>query len=150
MASLKWCKKQQKGLKRITPSAQLAEAYLTSAKETVIVLKEITDSNMWKATTQYYALYFIVYAMLMHLGIKSEIHECTIIFSSKLEDEGLLPQGTSKRLEQEKQLRIDNQYYLKNYPITTDTELMSLLLATRKKIREITNDEVERIREKYF
>jgi len=44
-----------------------------------MVLREIKDkSNMWLATTKYYCEYFAIYAVLMKLGIKCEIHECTI------------------------------------------------------------------------
>ncbi len=74
MADLNWCKKQKKGIKLIKPNENLAKEYLESAEETLIVLKEIVNkSNMWLATTKYYFEYFTVYALLMKIGIKSEI-----------------------------------------------------------------------------
>ena len=72
------------------------------------VLKNIkeTKSNMWLATTKYYAEYFAVYSVLMKIGIKCEIHDCTIALVKFLENEEVIEKGTSKILEQDKELRI--------------------------------------------
>ena len=64
-------------------------------------------------TTKYYSEYFAVYALLIRIGVKSEIHECTIEIAKLLEREGILPVGVAKILERDKELRIENQYYLK-------------------------------------
>ena len=115
MASLKWCVKQTRGIKLIKPNDNLSKEYLSNSQETLEVLREIKDkSNMWLATTKYYCEYFAVYSVLMKIGIKSEIHECTISLVKFLEKEGLFEKGTWKVLEKDKEMRIDNQYYLKN------------------------------------
>ena len=75
---LKWCF-GKKEVKFIEPNENLANEYLRSAEETLLVLRDIREkSNMWVATAKYYCEYFAVYALLMRLGIKSEIHSCTI------------------------------------------------------------------------
>ncbi len=139
MADLTWCKKQAKGIKIVEPNDNLSKEYLSSAEETLSLLKDIQgNSNMWLATTKYYTEYFTVYALFMKLGIKSEIHECTISLSKILEDEKILPKGTSKVLEDDKQLRIDNQYYLKNYEVSLDyDELVELMLTIKNKINTL-------------
>jgi uncharacterized protein (UPF0332 family) len=38
----------------------------------------------WIATTAYYARYFALYALLMKIGIKSEIHDCSIAIARLL------------------------------------------------------------------
>jgi len=82
---LKWCFEQKRGIKLIKPNENLAKEYIRSAEETLLILKDIEGkSNMWLATTRYYCEYFIVYALLMKLGIKSEIHDCTIMIKEKI------------------------------------------------------------------
>ena len=118
MASLNWCKKQKTGIKLIKPNNNLSKEYFNSSEETLKILKEIQGkSNMWLATTKYYCEYFAVYSILMKIGIKSEIHKCTISLVKFLEGENLFKKGTWKILEKDKNLRIENQYYLKNKKI---------------------------------
>lgn len=148
MATLTWCKQQKIGIKLIEPNPNLAEEYLNSAEETLTVLKEIRGkSKMWQATTKYYFTYFLTYAVLMKLGIKSEIHDCTIELAKVLEQHDILPQTHSKNLEKDKQLRIDNQYYLKNVDVEINIdELIELLLDIKKRIHTTTQDKIIKIR----
>ena len=134
----------------IEPNDNLAREYITTAEETLSILKAITGkSNMWLATTKYYFEYFAVYAVLMKIGIKSEIHECTISLCSLLEDEGVFRKGTQKRLSKDKKLRIDNQYYLKNMPVSVDyDELLNFLLDTKDILEKLTYDQIHGIRNK--
>lgn len=126
----------------------LAKEYMQASEETLTVLKDSTKkSRMWQATTKYYAEYFATYAMLMKLGIKSEIHECTIELAKILEKEKILPKGFSKELEQDKELRIDNQYYLKNKEVKIEYDkLLTQILKIKEKINNITLEEINNIR----
>ncbi|MEA2004600.1 MAG: hypothetical protein U9O53_06655 [archaeon] len=104
-------------------------------------------SNMWLATTKYYFEYFVVYSLFMKLGIKSEIHECTIALCSFLEDEGMLKSGVSSMLEKDKKLRIDNQYYLKNIYVDADYDiLLNFMLEIKDVLDKMTYDSVKDIR----
>jgi len=150
VASISWCKKQNKGIKLIEPNDNLAREYIQTAEETLDTLKSIRNkSKVWLATTKYYCEYFSVYALLMKLGIKSEIHECTIAICELLEELKIVPLGYSKRLEQDKQLRIDNQYYLKNkeVPINYD-ELLTFVLTIKDINNKLTKEEIQKIRER--
>lgn len=144
---LKWCF-SKKEVKLIKPNENLAKEYLRSAEETLLILKNIEGkSNMWLATTKYYSEYFAVYALLMCIGIKSEIHDCTIEIVKFLEKEGIIEKGTVNMLEKDKELRIDNQYYLKNKKVTINyNKLRDLILRIKEKINKITNEEIEKIR----
>jgi len=148
MANLEWCKKQDKGIKLIQPSDNLCKEYLSSAEETLSVLKDIEGkSNMWLATTKYYFEYFTVYALLMKLGIKSEIHDCTLLVGKVLQDEKMLPEGTYEMLEEDKQLRIDNQYYLKNKEVKIDhSKLADFFFKIKSIINSLTLEKIERAR----
>jgi uncharacterized protein (UPF0332 family) len=44
----------------------------------------------WTATTAYYARYFALYALFMKIGVKSEIHDCTINVAKLLSKNGIL------------------------------------------------------------
>jgi uncharacterized protein (UPF0332 family) len=145
-----WCKQQKRGIKIIEPNDNLAKEYLQTAEETLEILRTIKNkSKVWVATTKYYFEYFAVYSILMKLGIESEIHDCTISLCSLLEEENILPSGTTKQLEDDKQLRIDNQYYLKNrdVPINYD-ELFAFFLKIKDVQTKLTVEKIETIRKK--
>lgn len=149
LVALNWCKKQKKGIKLIEPNENLAKEYIQTAEESLEVLKIITNkSKVWVATTKYYCEYFAVYSLLMKIGIKCEIHECTLEICKMLEKEAILPKGYAKILEDDKQLRIDNQYYLKNREVSINyDELLKFVLTIKNLNNTITLDQVNKIRE---
>ncbi len=104
-------------------------------------------SNMWLATTKYYIEYFSVYAVLIKVGIKCELHNCTLALVRLLEKKNIFKKGTYKTLDNDKELRIDNQYYLKNKKVFIDFEKLSgLIVDARKIVNELTADEIQEIR----
>jgi len=151
MKKINWCKKQAFGIKIQEPNDNLSQEYLANAEESLRVLRKIkeTHSNMWLATTKYYIEYFAVYSVLMKIGVKCEIHDCTIELVKFLEDEEIMEKGTSKILEDDKELRIDNQYYLKNKYVEVDFEKLSIFLVLIKKaLNKLDSDKIEELREK--
>src|SRR3989338_3117234 len=146
---LKWCCKQKAGLKLDKPNDNLAKEYLQSAEETLSILQDIKGkSNMWLATTKYYCEYFSIYALLQKIGIKCEIHDCTIEIAKLLEEIQVIPNGYSKKLEEDKELRIDNQYYLKNRTVEIDIRNLSdFILTIKNKVNSITLNEINKARE---
>ena len=150
MATLKWCKSQKSGIRLVEPNENLFQEYIQTSEETLDVLRSIkTKSKVWLAATKYYCEYFAVYALLMRIGIKCEIHECTIAVCQLLEDEGIVPKGYTGILQEDKQLRIDNQYYLKNRDVRIDYGGMVEFVITLKNIGiKVAKDEVDLIRAK--
>lgn len=148
-SKISWCKEQNKGLRLINPNDNLAEQYYKNAEESLrigILIKD-TGSNMWIATHKYYTEYLAAYSILMKIGIKSEIHSCTIEVIKILEEEKILNISLSKYLEEDKYLRIENQYYLKNVRIELNPKLLSdILLNVRSSLNSITNEQIKRIR----
>ena len=139
-------------MKFAEPSNELAEEYFRNAEETLRVTNLIKDSgsNMWLATQKYYTEYLAAYALLMKIGIKSEIHSCTIEVIKLLEQNKFLDFNFSKILEDDKELRIDNQYYLKNMPVDFDPKIMSsMLLKIRSLLDSLTKEQVKKIRNLY-
>jgi len=151
MGKISWCKKQSKGIKLVNPSDNLSEEYYKNAEESLRVLRNIqgTESNMWLATTKYYVEYFAVYSILMKIGIKSEIHDCTIALVEFLEEEGVIESGTSTMLEKDKDLRIENQYYLKNKPVNINFDKLSeFLLFIKDSLDKLDVEKINDIRTK--
>jgi len=146
--SLGWCKKQ--GMKLIEPNDNLAEEYYKNSEETLRVTNLIKNSgsNMWLATQKYYTEYLSAYSLLMKIGIKSEIHSCTIEIINLLEKQKIIDFNFSKILENDKELRIDNQYYLKNRPVDFNPKQLSeILLKIRRVLDTITKEQINTIRE---
>ncbi|MDP4039308.1 MAG: hypothetical protein Q8P57_01900 [Candidatus Pacearchaeota archaeon] len=148
MVDLSWCKKQKNGIKFIKPSDNLSKEYFKYIGETLSVLGGIEcKSNMWLATSKYYSEYFCAYSILMKIGIKCEIHDCTIGLCKLLEKEGILFDGFAKTLEEDKELRIDNQYYLKNRKVKIDNDaLTEFLLRTKEILNRLNYDMINKIR----
>ncbi len=145
---IKWCKARKNGIELINPNDNLAKEYIDNAEETLVILKTIKGkSNMWIAATKYYFEYFAVYSVLMKLGIKSEIHDCTISLCGFLEDECIFKKGVFARLTRDKVLRIKNQYYLKNIPIDADyDEQLEFLLEIKDAQEKMTYEQIRSIR----
>lgn len=151
MNKISWCKQQSKGIIFIPPNDNLSKEYYQNAEESLKVLRSIneTKSLMWLATTKYYIEYFAAYSVLMKIGIKCEIHDCTLALVHLLEKEGFFPSGMAKMLEDDKQLRIDNQYYLKNKPVKINfQELSELIISIKDVLDKLTAERIKIIRNK--
>ncbi len=102
---------------------------------------------MWLATQKYYTEYLAAYALLMRIGIKTEIHSCTIKIIGLLQEKDIVDFNYADMLEDDKELRIDNQYYLKNRPVDLDSsKLAQLLLKIRHILDTITEKKIDEIR----
>ncbi len=151
MKKISWCKKKEGGIKLQEPNDNLSQEYYDNAEESLKVLRNITKtkSNMWIATTKYYIEYFAVYSILMKIGIKCEIHDCTIALVKFFENEEVIEKGTSKLLEDDKELRIDNQYYLKNRSVNINFEKLSdFMLSIKKSLEKLDSERINELREK--
>ena len=119
MKKISWCKKQSRGIKLIEPNDNLSDEYYQTAEESLKVFNSITE-------------------------IKSNVWLATTKYYIEL---GL--KGVSSKLEKDKELRIDNQYYLKNVPVDINTnELSEFLLLIKKCLSTLTTDSITKIRNK--
>jgi uncharacterized protein (UPF0332 family) len=104
-SALVWCFKQKRGIRLIEPNQNLTKGYLkkaTDALNTMTATMQINETE-WTATTAYYARYFALYALLMKIGAKSEIHDCTINIAQLLANNNILQQKLIDEIEQAKQ-----------------------------------------------
>ena len=110
MANLGWCLKAPHGLELAEPSPRLAADYLSKAEGALVMMREATLKE-WKVTAAYYSLYFALYAVLMRLGVKCEIHTCTLLFMRRFLSR-YFASGECALLESGMKARIDAQYYV--------------------------------------
>src|SRR3989339_1674557 len=110
MDKIKWCAGKKEGLSLIEPNSDLANAYIKKAEEALESLR-VNIIKDWKISTAYYTIYFSLYSILMRIGIKCEIHSCTIEFAKQFLRDVL----TSEDIifaEDCLKARIDSQYYI--------------------------------------
>ncbi len=110
MNKLNWCTKKKGGIELIEPNFNLAEAYTRKAEESLQTMRVMT-SKSWKIVTTYYAMYFSVYSILMRIGVKCEIHSCTIEFAKVFLDDYMKSEEL-KLLADSMEARVDAQYYV--------------------------------------
>ena len=111
MNQIKWCLKQKKGIKIISPNENISQSYFDKANDSLSVML-VSPSNEWKIITAYYSCYNAFYALLQKVGIKSEIHDCTInLMHFLFVEEDLIKEQFYTELVSAKDLRIETQYY---------------------------------------
>ena len=110
MDKIKWCTRKKEGLSLIEPNSDLANAYIKKAEEALESMRVNTIKD-WKISTAYYTIYFSLYAILMKLGVKCEIHSCTIEFTKRFLKE-YFEETELYFTEDSLKARIDSQYYI--------------------------------------
>ncbi len=80
MVTIKWCLKNKNGIELIEPNENMANSYLKMAEESLEMVPKTKESKIWSASTAYYTLYYSIYAVMMKIGVKCEIHSCSIEF----------------------------------------------------------------------
>src|SRR3989344_1171955 len=115
MVSVKWCLKQKDGLELVTPNNVMADSYIKMAEESISILKGVEASKIWTATTTYYIFYYSLYSLMLHIGIKCEIHSCSIEFMKKYLHI-FYDKKDAEMMEKAFSARIDLQYY-SNRPV---------------------------------
>ena len=123
MDQIKWCLNQKKGIELVEPSDNLRDAYLVKAEDALDTLKT-SKSRDWQLTTAYYTIYNSIYSLLMKIGIKCEIHSCTIEFTKRFLKDHFSSQDF-ELIDKAFSARIDSQYYVnrqvpdQNYDLIT-------------------------------
>ena len=110
MDKIKWCAGKKEGLSLIEPNSNLAEGYIKKAEEALESMR-VNVIKDWKISTAYYTLYFSLYSILIKIGIKCEIHSCTIEFAKRFLREYFTEEDLDFTADSLK-ARIDSQYYV--------------------------------------
>jgi len=79
--SLNWCYKQKDGIRLVEPNDNLALSYLKMAENAIGTMNREKNYNlMFAISACYYSMYYSLYAILRKIGVKCEIHSCTLEF----------------------------------------------------------------------
>jgi uncharacterized protein (UPF0332 family) len=120
ITKLKWCFNSKNGIQIVEPSENLSKAYLMKAKESIRSMEVNAEAGIkdWSISASYYSRYFAVYSILTRIGIKCEIHDCTISLFEYL-FENMFPKELVRELKLSKEDRIEAQYYTAEMHIDT-------------------------------
>ena len=131
---LKWCLRQERGIRLIPPSDNLMKAYLEKSRNALKSMEVNAQAGIeeWTVSASYYAKYFAVYALFSKIGVKCEIHDCTIALFGSLfstvEFHHLV-----RELRQSKDDRVDVQYYSRKLTVN----LADLMQETKQFVLQI-------------
>ena len=83
--NLKWCCSKKEGIGLIEPNDNLSSGYMQMAENAVGTMNREKNLNVQFAiSASYYSMYYSLYSVLMKIGVKCEIHTCTLEFMKKL------------------------------------------------------------------
>jgi len=110
MDKLTWCIQQKNGIELIEENPNLSQEYIEKAENALRAVQALEGNKEWQISSAYYAMYFSLYAILMKIGIKCEIHACTIEIMKKVLTKHFSEQDITL-LQKSLTARIDAQYY---------------------------------------
>jgi len=153
--NLRWCLRQAKGLQLSEKNQNLVEVYLRKSRSALNMLNAAIEKQEyeWILDTSYYAKYFAIYALFMKVGIKCEIHDCTISALKVLfVEEKLVPYDVYDELKKSKELRIGALYYNKEFGkkqiIIRANKTADFCLKVEEIVENISEANIKKIREK--
>ena len=149
-----WCLRQKMGIRLEKPNGELGKSYLKEANDSLASMNANIKAGLrkWVIITAYYARYNAIYALLRKIGIKSEIHDCSIAVAKYLFS-GKFDRGFFSELEKAKDQRINLQYYTNRTVSDSDYErnvksASEFVLKVEKAIDLLTSREMEEARQK--
>ena len=104
----------------------------------------------WSVSASYYAKYFAVYALLSKIGVKCEIHDCTITLFEYLFSDSI-PNEIVKELRDSKENRVEAQYYTQEISVDLEqviTKTKQFVLEIEKIIDALNSDKVSELQKK--
>lgn len=143
MDKIKWCKNKKRGIRVTEMNENLAKKYIRKSEDSLKMMNKAI-SEEWKIVAAYYACYEALYSLLQRIGVKCEIHDCTIEMMKFFPFE----KEETKFLKNLKKKRIGAQYYVsKNVSLEDENKIKKFVLKC-KEILEKNN--FEKIRKKFL
>ena len=150
MSRIIWCLNQKNGIKIIEPNPNLSNAYIHKAEDSLESI-QVNIKKEWKIATAYYTIYFSLYAILMRVGIKSEIHSCTVDFVKEYLNE-YFNKEEIELIEDSLKARIDVQYFVdKDIPDELYCKLIEfaphILIKSKSILSKLTEKKIKSIKD---
>ena len=85
VVNLKWCCSKKEGIRLIESNENLSLGYMQMAENAIGTMNREKNLNIQFAISAcYYSMYYSLYSILMKIGVKCEIHSCTLEFMKEL------------------------------------------------------------------
>lgn len=126
MVSINWRLKQKDGIKLIEENDNLAQGYLKMAENALGTMSRERKYNLsFALSAGYYSMYYSLYSVLMKLGIRCEIHSCTIEFMKSILNDFYFEEDVNI-IKKAFNLRISAQYYVDKIIEREDSDFVIL------------------------
>ena len=145
MEKIKWCCLQKDGIKLIEPNENISKKYFEEAGKDLIEMK-MANSLKWKDIEAYYSCYNSVYALFQKIGIKCEIHDCTLELLKIISERVGITKKELDLIEALKHKRIDVQYYLKTPKEVDEKAVSDFVLSCKHILNTLNYDDIIKIR----
>jgi uncharacterized protein (UPF0332 family) len=133
----------------VKPSENLVKAYLQKSRNAVKSMEVNAQAGLveWSVSASYYAKYFAVYSLLTKIGIKCEIHDCTITLFEYLFGD-IITKEMLTDLRNSKENRVEAQYYTQEIRVELEQEIKKtkqFLLEIEKVIDGLNPEKISRL-----
>jgi uncharacterized protein (UPF0332 family) len=151
MVNIRWCCKKLEGIRLIEPNDNLALSYIKMAEDALGTMGREKNFNMIFAISAcYYSMYYSLYSILMKLGIKCEIHACTLEFM-KVFLSDFYSEKEIEVINRAFDLRGISQYYADKIVDKKDIEFIMInapyfLNKSKEVINKINENDIKRVR----
>jgi len=145
MEKIKWCCLQKDGIKLIELNENLSKKYIQEADKDLTEMKN-ASSLKWKDIEAYYSCYNSVYALLQKIGVKCEIHDCTIELLSIISEKIEITKKQVDLIKDLKDKRMNVQYYLKKPEEIDERAVADFVLSCKESLNSLTYDDIIEIR----
>jgi len=153
MVTIEWCCRHKDGIRLIEPNENLTNGYMQKAEDALGTMnRERNYNRMFAISACYYSMYYSLYAILMRIGIKCEIHACTIEFM-KFALSGFYSEEEIKTIKKAFEARNTSQYYVDRIVADNDANFIiaqaPFFFSKSKEILSKLNEKnIKEIREK--
>ena len=151
-----FCFKKAGGLKLVSPNERLVEVYKKKSRSALNMLESAKEKqeDEWILDTSYYAKYFMVYALFMKVGIKSEIHDCTIFaLNSIFVELEMVDKDVYDDLSNSRELRVGSLYYDKDFGkeriLSAASTAPKFCLEVESVIDKLSKEDILELRKKF-
>ncbi len=146
MSKLDWCKNKKRGIKIVNPNENLARSYMEKSENSLKMMVS-APSEDWRIVGAYYACYQALYSLIQRVGVRCEIHDCTIelmeFFPFSDKEIGLIRELKEKR--ENAQYYVTDETRLKKVDEVKDFVLKCKEILEKEDFKEIRQGLISRL-----
>lgn len=149
--NLKWCCCKEGGINLLEPSDNLSAGYIKMAENAIGTMnREKGLNSQFAISACYYSMYYSLYSILMKLGVKCEIHACTLAFMKNML-KSFYSEEDCKIINKSFNARDTSQYYVDRIVPKEDIEFIfskavPFLNKSKEILSKINEKDILRIR----